>query len=271
MDDHQRDADDQAGGRCQTGSLGPCHCQDDDGEDQRADEFGKHRCTQAVVGPTVLTEPLLGDVVARYLAFHDEIKNSSADDAADQLRDDVADRFARIIRPDAQIAAVTDGLRWRPEPGPMVNAIAVTVMPNAMPIGRIPSGIAPPIPPATIVAQPISTSTACRKPLRDTSDYCRPYVAPLLPAQLDRTRAVATLAHVPAKWVPVRRKGLIETIAVMGTVAALVWEAAHAEGIEIERPEDFRHEGYLHHLRLEVPVGDQTCRVLILRPKKSSK
>jgi hypothetical protein len=42
----------------------------------------------------------------------------------------------------------------------MVKAIAVTVMPNVMPMPMKPSGAAPPNPSATIAAQPISTSTA---------------------------------------------------------------------------------------------------------------
>ena len=64
------------------------------------------------------------------------------------------------MRPDAHTAAVTDGLRWHPDTGPMAKAIAVTVMPKVMPMPMKPIGAAAPNPSATIDAQPISTSTA---------------------------------------------------------------------------------------------------------------
>ena len=57
-----------------------------------------------------------------------------------------------------------------------------------------------------------------------------------------------------------------ETIAAMGTVATMIWRAARENGIELNRPEEFRQDGVLHHFWLDVPVGGQTCQVLIMRP-----
>jgi hypothetical protein len=56
------------------------------------------------------------------------------------------------------------------------------------------------------------------------------------------------------------------TIARMLTVANMIWEAAREKGIELKRPEEYRQDGVLHHFWLDVPVGDQTCRVFITRP-----
>jgi hypothetical protein len=39
-----------------------------------------------------------------------------------------------LMRPDAQTAAVTDGLRSQPDTGPIANAIAVMVIPTDKPI-----------------------------------------------------------------------------------------------------------------------------------------
>jgi hypothetical protein len=57
-----------------------------------------------------------------------------------------------------------------------------------------------------------------------------------------------------------------EIIAMMATVAAMICDAVRAKGIEVERPEEYRQDGELHHLWLDVPIGDQTCTVLIMRP-----
>src|SRR5215472_12566450 len=65
-----------------------------------------------------------------------------------------------LIRSAAHIAAVTAGLMWQPETGPIAYAIAITVSPNASATGRIPTGNAVPNPPTETAPQPTRTSVA---------------------------------------------------------------------------------------------------------------
>jgi hypothetical protein len=58
-----------------------------------------------------------------------------------------------------------------------------------------------------------------------------------------------------------------ETVAAMGTIAFLIWEAAQTNDIDAGLPQGFwSDDGHLHHFWLDVPVREQIFHVMIVRP-----
>ena len=88
MEDDESESDGQPGGGRGTALAG--RIEDDQGEQERRDEFAQDRGPHPIVLPTGLSEAR-GQIVGAALALQDHHEDAGTDQPPDQLRDDVGD------------------------------------------------------------------------------------------------------------------------------------------------------------------------------------